>query len=218
MSRIYISSSWKNQEQPFLVEELRKRGHKVYDFRHPCGRDDNNVWIPVSNSLGLSFYYENNCLNRESFRKMLTDKNAINRFNEHFKAMQDADTCILLLPCGRSSHVEAGFMNGQGKRVFVMDTSNVATPELMYLMFDDYFHDYDDLFRAVEKPIPGVCRVCGCTDMNPCYHPDHGNCWWVDDEHTLCSHCADLCDDPSENICNDPQTVHCINDLSEAFK
>lgn len=51
----------------------------------------------------------------------------------------------------------------------------------------------------------GVCRVCGCTMDDPCYHPEHGFCWWVDDDHTLCSHCAD------EAIAKDPRTVHCVN-------
>ena len=51
----------------------------------------------------------------------------------------------------------------------------------------------------------GVCKVCGCTDTDPCYHPDHGNCWWVDDTHELCSHCAD------KVIADDPATQHCIN-------
>ena len=44
MSRIYIASSWKNDYQQQLVEELRKRGHKVYDFKHPSGRNDQVVW------------------------------------------------------------------------------------------------------------------------------------------------------------------------------
>lgn len=51
----------------------------------------------------------------------------------------------------------------------------------------------------------GVCKICGCTDNDPCYHPDYGNCWWVDDTHELCSHCAD------PEIAEDPATVHCIN-------
>ena len=44
MSRIYIASSWRNGFQQQLVQELRKRGHKVYDFRHPNGRNDAPVW------------------------------------------------------------------------------------------------------------------------------------------------------------------------------
>lgn len=51
----------------------------------------------------------------------------------------------------------------------------------------------------------GICKVCGCTDNDPCFNPRHGNCWWADDTHELCSHCAD----PA--IANDPETVHCIN-------
>lgn len=51
----------------------------------------------------------------------------------------------------------------------------------------------------------GICKVCGCTDDNPCYHPEHGFCWWVDDTHELCSHCAD------KPIAEDPDTQHCIN-------
>ena len=51
----------------------------------------------------------------------------------------------------------------------------------------------------------GVCKVCGCTDNDPCHNPEHGNCWWVDDTHELCSHCAD------PEIANHPATQHCIN-------
>jgi len=35
-------------------------------------------------------------------------------------------------------------------------------------------------------PKPGTCRVCGCTDDNACEQ----GCWWVDEEHTLCSSCG----------------------------
>lgn len=52
---------------------------------------------------------------------------------------------------------------------------------------------------------PGICRVCGCTENDPCYHPDHGTCWWDDEEHTICSHCAD------PHITDDSGTEHCIN-------
>ncbi len=215
MSRIYISSSWKNVYQPILVEELRKRGHKVYDFRHPSGRNDQNVWEVVCERLGLSKKYLLGTLTPRDFKMILTDNEAVARFKEHFDAMKDADTCIILLPCGRSSHVEAGFMNGLGKRVFVMDTSQEVTPELMYLMFDDYFYDLEELCAAVAKPVPGICRVCGCSWNNPCHHPDHGNCSWV--EPSLCSHCASK-EEGGLGINDDPHTEHCINDEGKAFK
>ena len=51
----------------------------------------------------------------------------------------------------------------------------------------------------------GVCKVCGCTGNDPCFNPMYGNCWWADDTHELCSHCAD------PKIADDPETIHCIN-------
>lgn len=50
----------------------------------------------------------------------------------------------------------------------------------------------------------GVCKICGCTENDPCYNPDHGFCWWVDDNHELCSHCA------IPEVAEDTETVHCI--------
>lgn len=57
----------------------------------------------------------------------------------------------------------------------------------------------------------GVCKICGCTDNAPCHNPLHGNCWWVDETHELCSHCAD------PEIYNDPQTSHCINSTNTYY-
>ena len=37
------------------------------------------------------------------------------------------------------------------------------------------------------KPVEPTCRICGCTETTACFHPKHGNCWWV--EKDLCSHC-----------------------------
>lgn len=51
--------------------------------------------------------------------------------------------------------------------------------------------------------IPGVCRYCGCTDVDPCFHPDYGTCWWADARHTKCSHCVEGL------IKNDERTIHC---------
>ena len=210
MARIYVSSSWKNEYQPALVAGLRMRGHKVYDFRHPEGRNDQSVWKDVG-------------INEEStpceeFSKQHNCNIAQERFDKHFDAMNDADTCILLLPCGNSSHVEAGYMAGTGKRVFVYCPKESIKPELMYLTFDGFFYKLEDLYKALATPLPGVCRICGGTDENPCYNPDAGYCWWVDEEQTLCSHCADLAAEGEYSIKDDPETVHCVNDNGNGFK
>lgn len=32
------------------------------------------------------------------------------------------------------------------------------------------------------------CRICNCTQDHACLDPEHGACWWVEDD--LCSHCG----------------------------
>lgn len=41
-------------------------------------------------------------------------------------------------------------------------------------------------------PIPGVCRICGCTDSKACLGDGGEYCAWADDTRTLCTFCAAL--------------------------
>lgn len=220
MRRIYVASSWKNDYQPRFVQELRKRGHKVYDFRNPMGRKDSDVWESVTPRFGNFEQYKRiSEVSADDFSLMLDAPAALERFRDHYIALRSADTCILLLPCGKSAHVEAGLMAGFDKEVFVLSTESLVKPELMYLSFgfgsEVFFTDEEKLFKALEKPVPGVCRVCGCSWENPCSHPDHGNCYWV--EPSLCSHCASK-EEGGLGIKDDPLTEHCINDKLNVFQ
>ena len=126
MKKIYIASSWRNTLQPDVVRELRAAGHDVYDFRNPPGRVGFR-WDAVD--PGWRDWTS------ADYRRALSHPVAQGGFKSDFDAMQWADTCVLVLPCGRSAHLEAGWMVGKGKRVYVLQTSP-EEPELMYLMAD----------------------------------------------------------------------------------
>ena len=49
--------------------------------------------------------------------------------------MEACDACVLVLPCGRSAHLEAGWCCGKGKLVYVYGAENVWAHDLMYLAF-----------------------------------------------------------------------------------
>ena len=44
------------------------------------------------------------------------------------------------------------------------------------------------------SPLPGTCRVCGCTDEDcrQCIEKTGQPCSWIDREHTLCSACEEV--------------------------
>ncbi|MCQ2147815.1 MAG: hypothetical protein MJZ16_09895, partial [Bacteroidales bacterium] len=51
------------------------------------------------------------------------------------EAMESCDGCVLVLPCGRSAHTEAGWFSGKGKKVIVLIPEKQEA-ELMYKLFD----------------------------------------------------------------------------------
>ena len=70
------------------------------------------------------------------------------QFEADLMALQQADTCVLVLPCGRSAHTEAGWMAGAKKRIIVYIPEMVEL-ELMYKLFDDVVGDLDSLILAL---------------------------------------------------------------------
>ena len=56
-------------------------------------------------------------------------------FDSDFDGMKWADVGVLLLPCGRSAHLELGLMAGAGKRTIIL-TKDGQEPELMALLAD----------------------------------------------------------------------------------
>jgi hypothetical protein len=127
--RIYVASSWRNVMQPNIVTALRADGHQVYDFKNPGNGINGFTWAEI----GLD---PMTCTAMEYREAITTHPRAAQGFVADFRAMEWADTCVLVLPSGRSAHVEAGFMAGRGKRTLVL-TRDGEEPELMYLCFQN---------------------------------------------------------------------------------
>lgn len=135
MARIYVASSWRNPSQPAVVQRLLDAGHEVYDFRNPP-YSSGFQWADI----GLSPPFT-----ADEYRKALySHPRAAQGFDADFRAMRAADTCVLLLPCGRSAHLELGWMAGAGKRTIIL-TSDGEEPELMALLADHICISLDEV-------------------------------------------------------------------------
>ena len=127
---IYVASSWRNYLQPTVVEALRSAGHDVYDFKnpkeHPHERDTGFHWSDIDPEWqGWSPQALVNGLDHELARA---------GFRLDFEAMKSADAFVLVMPCGRSAHLELGWAVGAGARTAILLTD--GEPELMYRMVD----------------------------------------------------------------------------------
>lgn len=123
--KIYVASSWRNTQQPAVVAALRGAGHEVYDFRNPAPGDHGFHWSEVDGGYKT--------WTPAAYRTALHHAVSEHGFRADFEAMKWADACVLLLPCGRSAHLEAGWFAGAGKPLFIL-LDEKPEPELMYKM------------------------------------------------------------------------------------
>ena len=125
--KIYVASSWKNDRQPSVVDYLREAGHEVYDFRNPHPGDLGFHWSEIDKN------WENWTV--PEYLLALDHPIADGGFRSDFEAMKWAEAFILVLPCGRSSHLELGWAIGMGKPTCILLADEVE-PELMYKLVD----------------------------------------------------------------------------------
>lgn len=138
--RIYVASSWRNGFYPEVVAALRAAGHEVYDFRNPPGGDEGFRWSAVDPG-----YME---WSPDEYREQLRHPMAVRQFDNDIRAMTACDVCVLVLPCGRSAHTEAGWFAGRGKKVLVYIPTR-QEPELMYRLFAGICVTLEELLAAL---------------------------------------------------------------------
>ena len=138
---IYVASSWRNEFYPKVVNLLREAGFDVYDFRNPPSGDKGFKWESVDAN-----YME---WTPEEYRDHLDHPKAVKQFGNDIEAMEACNVCVLVLPCGRSAHTEAGWFAGRGKKVIVYIPMK-QEPELMYKLFDRVCCSIDELIEALK--------------------------------------------------------------------
>jgi hypothetical protein len=140
MRRIYVASSWRNKYQPEVVACVRSMDHQVYDFRNPPGKAGFQ-WKDIEDD------WQNWTMDR--YRTLLqTTPDAVFGFVADYRAMQWADTCLLVLPCGRSAHLEAGYFNGAKKQLVIYIPEPIE-PDSMYLMANHICLSMDEVRKVL---------------------------------------------------------------------
>lgn len=138
--RVYVASSWRTPTQPDIVASLRKDGHEVYDFRNPGPGEHGFAWSEIDPEWQQWTPLR--------FAVALQHPIAAHGFALDFGAMEWANTGVLLLPSGRSAHLEAGYFVGAGKDLFILLSAG-QEPELMYRMATAICLDEADLRRRL---------------------------------------------------------------------
>jgi hypothetical protein len=114
--KIYPASSWRNEAYPGDVAAMRADAHDVYDFREA---NSGFRWSGTT-------YPEHIC-------ELETDPHVAAAFKRDKDALDWCDVCVLILPCGKSAHLEAMYASARGKPVIIkFCVEEPLQPELMY--------------------------------------------------------------------------------------
>jgi hypothetical protein len=133
--KIYVASSWRNNIQPNVVSVLRNDDHDVYDFKNP--KHGGFKWEDLDPAweTWTETEYIKNLYHPIASRGFLSDMNAL----------KDCDACVLIMPCGRSAHLELGYAVGAGKKTAILTSD--AEPELMSRMADLVTDDFNEIVK-----------------------------------------------------------------------
>lgn len=136
--KVYLASSWRNQYYEQVLKELTEFGLEVHDFRDERGHF---LWSDIDTD------WKN--WTTEKYIANLQNHLAGIGYNRDKEGIDTSDICVLLLPCNRSAHTEAGYMKGTGKPVFALIPER-QEPELMYRLFDGIFTNTTDLLNSIK--------------------------------------------------------------------
>lgn len=144
MARIYLASSWRHTNYDNIARTLKNvlPRHTFYNFKDPeCSFVFQ--WSQIDKKWNNWSPYE--------FRNILnTDIRTREGFLSDKIAIDWCDICVLILPCGRSAHLELGVSIGMGKTTTIL-LDKTFEPELMYKYVDYLAIDLQDLIDFLKR-------------------------------------------------------------------
>jgi len=143
--KIYLASSWKMKDIVLeFASVLRDEGHNVDSFCDSDRRISFN-WselIEIMKKEGLD-------ISQLDAIEMIKHWRVIEAFKEDKKWIDWADGLIMLMPCGRSSHLEGGYAKGAGKKLYIVGGFKKGEFDTMY-GFADGMYDYSEISYLLE--------------------------------------------------------------------
>jgi hypothetical protein len=122
----FIAGRWLNREAVLdLTRGLRDKGKTVYCFLEA---DDGTL------------------LEYQSFDDLsLTDTRVTTAYNRDMAALKASESLIMLMPAGKSSHIEAGIAYGLGKACILI--GDMGPTQGLYLIFRELYPSIDEFLQ-----------------------------------------------------------------------
>ncbi len=135
---IYLIGSLRNPEVPLIANKLRDAGHSVFDDWYAAGPEADDKWRDYEKLRGHSY---SEALNGFAANHVFQfDKFHIDR----------CDTAVLVLPTGRSGHLELGYCLGAGKPGYILH-DDPERWDVMYRFATGIFTKFEQLASVLDE-------------------------------------------------------------------
>lgn len=132
----FVSGRWRNRDSVLdLTHRIRDKGYSVYCFleaSHSIARVHNDPEEDMQNFEKLD--WRNDPYVREVFKNDMEGE-------------RNSKTFVMLLPVGKSCHIEAGVAYGLGKQCILIGEQKEA--ESLYLIFTKQFDTVEDFLKTI---------------------------------------------------------------------
>lgn len=132
----FVSGRWRNRDNVIdLAHKIRNKGYSVYCFleaAHAIHRIANDPEEDMKNFESLDW-------RNDPYVKEV--------FENDMNGQMSSDVFVMLLPAGKSCHIEAGVAYGLGKRCILIGEQKEA--ESLYLIFDEIYLSVDDFLKSL---------------------------------------------------------------------
>ncbi|MBI4598958.1 hypothetical protein HY734_02040 [Candidatus Uhrbacteria bacterium] len=135
--KYFIASRWRNREilDP-LVARIRAAGHDVYYFVE-------KTVTKHARDLNPEDYMRE----YESIKNWREDPYCREIYEQDLAGLKQSDTLLLVLPAGKSAHMEAGIAHGMGKPTILV--GSVEETESLYLAFNEWYPSIDEFIASL---------------------------------------------------------------------
>ena len=143
VAKIYLIGSLRSPKVPEIAAKLRNAGHEVFDDWYAAGPEADDYWQKYEQQRGHNY--------KEALAGYAA--NHVYNFDKHH--LDNNEMAILILPAGRSGHLELGYMIGQGKPGYILFDETMPDGkdgrwDVMYLFAANVFFSIDDLLKEIE--------------------------------------------------------------------
>jgi nucleoside 2-deoxyribosyltransferase len=134
--KLYLISSLRIDTVRDCANELREVGFDVFDDWHAAGPQADDIWRDYEKQRGRTYL------------EALAGYHAKHVFALDHKHLSEADVAVLLLPAGRSGHLELGWHLGRGKPGYIL-IDDPDRWDVMYQFATGVFADKAKMFEAL---------------------------------------------------------------------